>query len=285
MATKYYTLKDGTKLCYNDTGEGRPVIIVHGWGENKRQWASYEKVISEAGYRYICPDQRASKDTEPSKTHPVTEGMLVDDIADLVEGLDLKDVTLIGHSLGVTEILNFCARYGNDRLRSIVLIDAPPSQPCDTEPGYEYGIWGNTITKEMLYKDCDWMDRDMHDYLSNWIKGSNPDINNAPDPDKAASDWATDYMSIFNFPDTQELYRSTVTFNQIGSVDKVKVPCLFMYPDHGDLVSPNMWMWYRDHMVCDYSAKGFDSASHFFCLEDDCIEESQKTILEFLANK
>ena len=285
MSIKYYDLKDGTKLCYKDTGTGRPVIFLHGWGESKKDWDAYEPIISGAGFRFICLDQRAAKDTASSNTHPVTEYLLVDDVAELIESLDLHNVTLVGHSLGVTEVINYCGRYGNDRLQSVVLMDAPPKQCCIEGEGYEFGIWNNTFTTEKGYSDSDWMDRDMHDYLKNWIMDSNPEIRNNADPDKAASDWADNYMAAFHMPDMAELYRSTIAVDERANVPKITVPMAFFYPDPGNICRADLWTWYRDNATCDFTAYGFPSESHFFCIEEEHIPAVTGKLVEFLKTK
>ena len=282
MAVKYYKLKDGTNLCYKDTGEGRPIVFVHGWGEHKEQWDAYETAISEAGYRYIMMDQRATKDTGASMTRPVHIDLLVDDLQDLITGLGLKDVTLVGHSMGVQIVLKYVGKFGNDLLHSIVLNDCPPRQ-CTADDGWEYAIWDNTFTVEQAYADSDWMLRDMMDYLRNWIKGSNPDIAKAEDPEAAVEEWAQKYYDGF-WPDEQkELYRSLAEVDNRENVEKITVPVAYFYPDPGAICKRDLWTWYRDHVHAPFRAQGFDSKDHFFCISDrqaETIEALKKFLQE-----
>lgn len=279
---KYFVLKDGTKMCYTENGSGRPVIFIHGWGESKQNWNAYEKPLAEAGFRYICMDQRASKDTEPSKTRPVTLDMLVRDVHDLIEGLSLEDVTLVGHSMGVGITLQYILFYGCEHLHSLILMDCPPRDSvCEN---YEYALYGNTYTVKEALEAANWMMRDMKDYLTDWIKGSAPDIKNAPDPEKAAEEWAVNYMSAFHVQETAELYDSLVGNDYRDALPKITIPTLYLYPAPGNICVEDTWKIYKEKITGPVTVESFPSTSHFFCLEEEHLPAVKKAMIQFLKN-
>lgn len=281
MSTKNFTLRDGTVLCYEDTeGNGRPVVFIPGWGENRHAFDAYLPIVAGAGYRYLSIDPRSTKETGESKTRPVTLRLLIDDLEDLFKGNNLTDITLVGYSMAVLEVLGYVMFHGTDRLHSIVLLDSPPKL-CASED-WHMSMWGGEYSLEEAMKAYDWMTRDMLDYFSTWIFGSSPDIKNAPDPKAAADQWARDYMSNFYPDETAEVYRDSIQFDGRPGVVKIDKPVLYLYPDKGQLCVPGMSDYYKDNIHADFTRKSFDSDSHYFCVEEAHIPAVSEAILEFL---
>jgi non-heme chloroperoxidase len=111
-------------LHVDDTGgPGRPVVLIHGWPLSGESWSAQVDVLSEAGYRVITYDRRGfGRSDKPLVGY--TYETLSDDLSKLIEQLDLEDVTLVGFSMGGGEVASYCARYGTDRIRSVVFASA-----------------------------------------------------------------------------------------------------------------------------------------------------------------
>lgn len=119
------TTRDGTEIFYKSWGRGRPVVFIHGWPLNGDAWQDQLKAVADAGYRGIAHDRRGH-----GRSTPVWDGYdfdtFADDLADLITGLDLRDVTLVAHSMGGGELARYIGRHGTERVRSAVLLSAIP---------------------------------------------------------------------------------------------------------------------------------------------------------------
>ena len=131
---------NGITLHYTDTGgDGRPVVLIHGWPLSGLAWASQEGALVDAGYRSIAYDRRGFGHSD----HP-EEGYDYDtfaaDLAGLLDGLDLRDVTLVGFSMGGGEVVRYLATHGSDRVRSAVLAGAVPPYLLKTADNPDGGL-------------------------------------------------------------------------------------------------------------------------------------------------
>ncbi|MFF0727682.1 alpha/beta fold hydrolase [Streptomyces sp. NPDC004134] len=119
------TTRDGVDIFYKDWGTGRPVVFIHGWPLNGDAWQDQLKAVADAGFRGIAHDRRGH-----GRSTPVFDGYdfdtFADDLHDLLTELDLRDVTLVAHSMGGGELARYIGRHGTGRVRSAVLLSAIP---------------------------------------------------------------------------------------------------------------------------------------------------------------
>ncbi|ACU71003.1 alpha/beta hydrolase fold protein [Catenulispora acidiphila DSM 44928] len=117
------TTRDGVELFYKDWGAGRPVVFIHGWPLSGDAWQDQLKAVADAGFRGIAHDRRGH-----GRSTPVWDGYdfdtFADDLNDLMTGLDLRDATLVAHSMGGGELARYIGRHGTSRVRSAVLLSA-----------------------------------------------------------------------------------------------------------------------------------------------------------------
>jgi pimeloyl-ACP methyl ester carboxylesterase len=119
----FITTPDGTNLFYNDWGSGRPIVLIHGWPLDGDMWEYQTPDLVEAGFRVIAYDRRGfGRSDQPATGYDYDT--LASDLKALIDRLDLKDVTLVGFSMGGGEVARYLSRYGADRIRSAVLIGA-----------------------------------------------------------------------------------------------------------------------------------------------------------------
>lgn len=108
-------------------GNGRPVVLIHGWPLSAASWEAQVGPLREAGYRVIAYDRRGfGRSDKPGSGFDYDTLAL--DLADLVEERDLRDVTLVGFSMGGGEVARYVTNHGQERLRSVVFAAAVP--PC-----------------------------------------------------------------------------------------------------------------------------------------------------------
>ncbi|MEX3856452.1 alpha/beta fold hydrolase [Paraburkholderia sp. BR10923] len=119
------TLKDNTELFYKDWGAGRPVVFSHGWPLNSDAWDLQMIHLAERGYRVVAHDRRGhGRSSQPWDGNDMNR--YADDLAELIEHLDLRDAVLVGHSTGGGEVARYIGRHGAHRVRKAVLVAAVP---------------------------------------------------------------------------------------------------------------------------------------------------------------
>jgi non-heme chloroperoxidase len=119
------TTKDGTEIYYKDWGEGPTVTFSHGWPLNADMWDGQMLFLVQNGFRTIAHDRRGHGRSSQTSTGNDMDGY-ADDLAALIEALDLNDVTLVGHSTGGGEVARYIGRHGTKRVARAVLIAAVP---------------------------------------------------------------------------------------------------------------------------------------------------------------
>ncbi|NUO88148.1 MAG: alpha/beta hydrolase [Cupriavidus sp.] len=117
--------KDGTRIFYKDWGSGRPVVFSHGWPLNADAWDAQMLFLVQQGFRVIAHDRRGhGRSDQPAQGNDMDT--YADDLAALLDALDLQDATLVGHSTGGGEVAHYIGRHGTKRVAKAVLIGAVP---------------------------------------------------------------------------------------------------------------------------------------------------------------
>jgi len=120
-----FTTKDGTQIHYNDWGTGQPVVFSHGWPLSADAFEDQMFYLASRGYRCIAHDRRGhGRSSQPWSGNDMNT--YAEDLATLVEKLDLKDAIHVGHSTGGGEVARYIGRYGTGRVAKAVLIAAVP---------------------------------------------------------------------------------------------------------------------------------------------------------------
>src|SRR6202158_4095675 len=119
------TTKDGTKIYFKDWGTGRPVVFSHGWPLSADAWDAQMLFLCENGYGVIAHDRRGhGRSSQPWNGNEMDT--YADDLAALMETLDLRNATLVGHSTGGGEVARYIGRHGSKRVSKAVLIASVP---------------------------------------------------------------------------------------------------------------------------------------------------------------
>jgi non-heme chloroperoxidase len=130
------TTFDGTAIYYKDWGSGPAVTFSHGWPLNADAWDPQMLFLAQHGYRVIAHDRRGHGRSEQTWTGNDMD-TYADDLAELLQSLDLCNVTMIGHSTGGGEVARYIGRHGNGRVAKAILIGAVPPVmlKSDSNPG------------------------------------------------------------------------------------------------------------------------------------------------------
>ncbi len=128
----YVTAADGAQIYYKDWGEGRPVVLSHGWPLNSDSWEAQQLFLAESGFRAIAHDRRGhGRSTQTWGGNEMDT--YADDLATLIRELDLRDATLVGFSTGGGEVARYVGRHGTARVAQIVLVSSVPPFMLQTE--------------------------------------------------------------------------------------------------------------------------------------------------------
>ena len=126
-AGHYLTVADGTVIHYKDWGSGQPVVFSHGWPLQGDAWEGQMFFLASHGYRVIAHDRRGhGLSSQPWSGNDMDH--YADDLAALIEHLDLKNAVLVGHSTGGGEVARYLGRHGSRRVAKAVLVGAVPPQ-------------------------------------------------------------------------------------------------------------------------------------------------------------
>jgi non-heme chloroperoxidase len=154
------TTKDGTEIYYKDWGAGQPVVLSHGWPLNSDSWEAQMLFLADYGFRVIAHDRRGhGRSSQPWNGNEMDT--YADDLAALMEKLDLNGVTLIGFSTGGGEVARYICRHGTARLAKAALISAVPPLMLKTEQnpdGLPIEVFdglrnGSLADRSQLYKE------------------------------------------------------------------------------------------------------------------------------------
>ncbi|TIV77249.1 MAG: alpha/beta fold hydrolase [Mesorhizobium sp.] len=154
------TTKDGTEIYYKDWGTGPVVTFSHGWPLNADAWDGQMLFLAQNGFRVVAHDRRGHGRSSQASSGNDMNGY-ADDLAAVIEALDLKDATLVGHSTGGGEVARYIGRHGTGRVAKAVLIAAvppimlkteanPEGLPMEVFDGIRAGVAGD---RSQYYKD------------------------------------------------------------------------------------------------------------------------------------
>jgi non-heme chloroperoxidase len=154
------TTKDGTQIYYKDWGTGQPVVLSHGWPLCGDAWEAQMLFLAERGYRCIAHDRRGhGRSSQPWQGNEMNT--YADDLAELLDFLDIKGAMLVGHSTGGGEVARYIGRHGTARVAKAVLVSSvpplmvktaanPEGLPIEVFDGIRAGSLAN---RAQLYKD------------------------------------------------------------------------------------------------------------------------------------
>jgi len=155
-----FTTSDGTEIFYKDWGQGQPIVFSHGWPLSADAWDAQMLFFGQNDFRVIAHDRRGhGRSAQPWDGNNMDR--YADDLAELIEKLDLRNVILIGHSTGGGEVSHYIGRHGNGRVAKVILVGAVPPlmlQTADNPDGTPREVFdgirqGTAYNRSQFFKD------------------------------------------------------------------------------------------------------------------------------------
>ena len=223
------TTKDGTQIYYKDWGTGQPVVFSHGWPLSADAWDDQMFFLARHGYRVIAHDRRGhGRSGQPWNGNDMDT--YADDLAELVQSLDLKGAVHVGHSTGGGEVARYIGRHGTARVAKAVLISAVPPLMLKTPNnpgGLPLDVFDGLRAKILADRSQFWKD------LSSPFYGANRPGSNVSQGVRDAF-WLQSMQAGFNAAyDCVKVFSET---DQTEDLKRFDVPTLIIHGDDDQIV-------------------------------------------------
>jgi non-heme chloroperoxidase len=269
------TTSDGTQIFYKDWGEGQPVVFSHGWPLNADAWDDQLLLVASNGFRAIAHDRRAhGRSSQPWTGHDLDT--YADDLAQLIEQLDLRQVVLVGHSTGGGEVTRYVGRHGSARVAKVVLLGAitplmlkteanPNGTPIEAFDAIRGGVSGD---RSQFYKD-----------LSEPFYGANR-------PGAQVSEGVREAFWLWSMQvGLKGAYDCIKAFSETDLTDdlqRIDVPTLIVHGDDDQIVPIDASARRAVELVKDATLKVYPGASHGLAQVAPTKDQFNADLLDFL---
>jgi non-heme chloroperoxidase len=277
MSTSTFTTSDGTEIFYKDWGSGQPVVFSHGWPLTADAWDDQLKLVADNGYRAIAHDRRGGgRSSQPWDGNDLTT--YADDLAQLLEHLDLQDVVLVGHSTGGGEVARCAAGRGSTRVSKLLLLSAIPPLMLKTPANPEGlpievfdGIRKGLLTdRSQFYKD-----------LSAPFYGANRDGNQVSQGVRDMFWLLSMTVGIKGAYDCVKAFSET---DQTEDLKNITVPTLIIHGDDDQIVPIAAAGEKSVQLIKDSVLKVYEGAPHGLMHVAPYKDRFHQDLLDFLAS-
>ena len=224
----------GVELHYEDVGAGKPVVLVHGWPLSGRSWEGQVPELVDAGYRVITYDRRGfGQSSQPWNGYDYDT--FAADLKAVLDTLDLREVTLIGFSMGGGEVARYVGTYGTDRIAKLVFASAvtPYLWKSDDNPdgGVDAGL-------AQWFHDGLTADRPafLHEFLQMFFTAGKPSLINKPKVSDEQIAYNLDIALLASPKGTLDSTAAFATTDFRDDLKKITVPTLVIHGDSDTIV-------------------------------------------------
>jgi len=260
----YFTAPDGTELFYRDYGTDRPVVFVHSMLMSSDMWQPQMLHLAGHGFRAVAYDRRGhGRSDDPGRGYDFDT--LTDDLAALLDRLDLADVLLVGHSMGGGEVIRYLSRHGSGRVKRIVLAGATAPH-LDADPDATAALLDQLRTGYAR-----WVADNAKQSFGEGLPGN--DI-----PQLAKDATVRDWMRV-SLHAAIECTRVNLAADFRAEASRITVPALVVHGDH-DAFAPLQTCGQRSaELIPDSKLVIYQNASHMLHLSHG--EQLSRDVLEF----
>lgn len=254
-----FRLKNGMELYYKDIGKGPIVLFMHGWTSSHSVYSAPVKKLCKKA-RCITYDHRGHGSSRSASQECVTMETLASDLAELIEGLSLSDVTLVGWSMGAGVAMTYIRDYGCSALRQVVLCDMTPKQLNDDS--WKLGLYKGSYTEADMERD---ISKGFFELYKAFALGAMPALRRVP-------------PHLLRYILKKQLRNCDVTVLKSLSasmkaqdnrdvIPRISVPLTYFYAVPGSLFSPELAEWYQRNAVTPAKSVAFQKSTHMFMSE------------------
>ena len=257
----YFTLKNGEKLYYDDKGQGsETLIMMHGWTSSHDIYVQPTEALQKQA-RCIIYDHRGHGGSKDANSGSPTLETLAGDLKELIDGLSLTNVTLLGWSMGACTIFNYVRLFGCDNIKQIILCDMTPKQLNDEE--WKLGLNQGTYTKEDMEKEAG---KDFYTLYKRFVVRTVPKLRWIPG--FLLKKPLTEALAKCDEAVLKSLALSMKTQDNRPVVVQITVPVTYFYADPGSLFLPELADWYKEHVKTQYNSVRFPDSTHMLISEN-----------------
>jgi non-heme chloroperoxidase len=271
-----FTTEEGTRIYYNDWGKGQPIVFSHGWPLSADAFEDQMFFLASHGYRVIAHDRRGhGRSDQPWQGNDMDT--YADDLAELVEKLDLKNAIHVGHSTGGGEVARYIGRHGTQRVAKAVLISAVPPvmlKSATNPGGLPIDVFDQQRASVLADRSQFWKDLSMPFYGYNrpgakvsegvresfWLQGMMASL-------------PACYFSIKAFSET----------DMTEDLKKIDVPTLILHGDDDQIVPIGDAAMLSVKLVKNAELKIYKGAPHGMCTTEK--DKVNQDLLAFIQRK
>ena len=250
----YYTLKNGMKLYYEDTGKGPTVVFLHGWASSHDVYAEPIKLLKDKA-RCISYDHRGHAKSKSAHREKVTMETLASDLNELITGLGLSDITLVGWSMGAGAVMTYIRDYGCKALKQVVLCDMTPKQLNDES--WSMGLYKGRYTKDTMKNN---QSKSFMQLYMMFTLGAVPKYRKLPK--FILYIMLRKKLHRFSIKVLESLARSLKEEDYRNVVGQITVPLTYFYAIPGTLFTPKLADWYKENSQAPFSSVSFKNSTH-----------------------
>lgn len=256
----WFELNNGEKLYYEDSGSGNDTLVMmHGWTSSHEIFSKPAKQLSRVA-RCVIYDHRGHGESKQVNHETVTMETLADDLDELIAGLGLEDVTLVGWSMGAAVALTYIRDHGSGVLKRVILCDMTPKMLNDD--GWRLGLYcGSYTVKDKDAAAC----RDFLSVYRDFVRRAIPRL--ARIPCFLLDHGLKKELEKCNESVLKSLSTSITDQDNRDIVRRIDVPLAYFYADPGSLFSPELKDWFRDNTQTEFREVGFSGCTHMLIAE------------------
>ncbi|WP_131736808.1 alpha/beta fold hydrolase [Actinomadura roseirufa] len=273
----FITTRDDVRIFYKDWGSGDPVVFSHGWPLNADAWEDQMKAVADDGFRGIAHDRRGhGRSDQPWEGYDFDT--FADDLNDLITALDLRDVTLVAHSMGGGELARYIGRHGTGRVRKAVLLSAIPPlmlQGPDNPEGVPEKVFDGLKSGILAERSQFWKD------TAEGFFSANRPGNRVTQGNKDAFWFMAMHQSIEAGVRCVDAFAYT-DFH--ADLKKIDVPTLIVHGDDDQIVPIDATARKSAEIIPDATLKVYEDGSHGIALVPGDKEKFNTDLLEFLKS-
>ncbi|MBY4677871.1 alpha/beta hydrolase [Marinobacterium sp. CAU 1594] len=239
------TVADGSAIRYISLGQGRPLIFLHGWTANAREWLPFASELADR-FQVFCWEARGHGSQSENAAVDADIERMADDLQQLIEHHDLHEVTLIGHSMGALTAWEYMRRFGSARLAGLCVVDQSPK--LVTDGSWRKGIYGDFD----YHRNQSFLARLQEDFAEGVLElvalGNNPRSRENYERNSRGFQQMRDYLRSLSPAPLIQCWDSLTQRDYRELLAEIDIPALLIYGDQSQFYSTELARWVAEQI-------------------------------------